>query len=48
MFAAHVPIWRASDPDDISIAVAQVSHPLVGAGAATGSECQPEEANLEA
>ena len=28
--------------------MAEVSHPLVGVGVAAGSECQPEEADLEA
>ena len=38
----------ASDPNDVGVAVAEVSHPLVGVGVAAGSECQPEEADLEA
>ena len=42
------PQIRASDPNDVGITVAQMSHPLVGVGTAAGSERQPEEAHLEA
>lgn len=44
----HVLVWEASDPNDIGLAVAEMAHPLVGVGVATGPEGQPEEANLEA
>lgn len=47
-FAARILVWGASDPNDVGITVAQMSHPLVGVGIAAGSERQPEEAHLEA